>query len=326
MATKNATIPEVQEATQGKYYQVDFRAVRPLDIAGGNVREEYESIPELADSILAGGIIGDKKFTELVGDTKREDWPRVFGGENKKFAGQFLKGGINTALVGYSKTTEDGKLYFTLAGHRRTKACEMIFKEYGIITMVPFVPKDIRSMSELDIISFMLDENENRVGLSIFEQARTAKRMQDLGASLGEIASRFKRKRDYFFVKNLLKLEAAPKEVKEMIQSGVIAHSNVVTLMEVVKDDTELIARMRELHTQAQQTGNGKPVKIKAKDVKKNLGTINSSIEVHRFFKKYKDAPAFASPEAEIKWNTLKEVSENRLTLADLEKQLLPTT
>lgn len=318
-------IPEIQESKSGKYFQVDFRQIRPLDIAGGNVRIDYEGIPELAESILASGSIDGEKFLDLTADVMRTDWVRVFAGEKKPFAGKFLIGGLNMPLVGYYKLVNGDRLFFTLAGHRRTLACEMLFKEYGIITIVPFVPKDIRVMSEKDIITFMLDENENRRGLSILEQANIASKLYALGTTISEISAHFKRNKDYSYVNGLLRLEKAPDEIKSYIKNGTIAPSNVFSLFDANKSDEDVLKKMNELHMEAKMNSNGAPVKIKAAAVKQSNGTIDSKIEIDRFFRKYRGKnPLFSNITSSDSYDLLEKIHNNKITLTDLEKQFYP--
>lgn len=326
-------IPAATEPTQGKHYQVDFRLMRPLDLAGGNVRNDYPGIPELAESFLDNGKVDGVRFTEMFEHIPRNEWWKRTEEIRKKVQGCYLSEAVNTPLRGYSKTDDGQKLYYTLAGHRRTKAAEMLFKEFGLITLMPFVPKDVRSMSEADIILFMLDENENRRGLDIFEQARTAKRLQDLGKSLGDICVAFRRPRDYFFVRNLLRLDAAPDEVRNMIKDNVIAYSNVVTVIEAIKwepgkpeMDQTLINELKKLIQAAESKAaeKGGPVKVKARDVHKSVGNIKSNIELARFFRKHKTPPTFADPVKEQIYTVLKQLSENQITLTDLEDMYFP--
>jgi ParB-like chromosome segregation protein Spo0J len=325
MSTEKTSIPEVQDATQGKYYKVDFRTIRPLDLAGGNQRDDYPKIPELAEDILFTGSIDGVRFSELVADitelfsVNRAAWTAEV---RKRFAGKFHEGGINTPLVGYRKIVDGTHLNFTLAGHRRTKACEMIFKEYGIVVVVPFVPKDVRGLSDVDILSFILNENNNRVELDVVEQARVAKRMLDLGTTIPEIAIRFNNSKHYQFVKDLLRLDAAPDTVKKLVREKQLPYTAFLELSRKSKDEAELLSNLDRVVSNVSIAGKKK---IKTRDVTKVTGTVNSSIEIKLFFSKIGDkVPEFKSKEDAILFDALKTVYKNQVTFVELEKQFFP--
>lgn len=326
MTTKNSTL-ELQDATQGKYFQIDFRNVRPLDLAGGNVRTEYPKILELSENILdMGSIEIDGKlvrFNEASKDIAKDQW-------KKHFAGKLLRGGIITELKGYSKEVDGTRLYFTMAGHRRTKACQMIFDLYGIVTIIPFIPKDVRGMSEKDILIFMLNENQNRVGLDLVEQAQTAKRLIDQGCTIGEVAIAFNKKGAYNFVKNLLKLESAPAKIKELVKSKTISMPAMLALLEKSEDEKTLLFNLEQLMTQTTNAAiekNGKaPAKIKIKSSHvKPPAQIDSKLEIGRFFKKHGDkTPAFKTEQEAAIFSAYAMVFKNQVTLAELDKQFFP--
>lgn len=324
--------PKVQDVKQGKYFQVDFRLIKPLDLAGGNVRHEYEGIPELAYSFLETGSIAKsidtpphelKKATDVLSamgeKIPRENW-------RDKLEGKFLIGGVNTALVGYSKSNENsevGRYYHTLAGHRRTLAAEYLFKTYGLITVMPLVPKDIRGMNELDIIAFMLDENENRKGLSVLEQADIAKRMVDLGATIGQVAAKFGRAKHYYFVKNLLMIKEAPESVKKMIASGKVASSTVIDLIKKTNNPDEVVSVLENAYKAVEEKKSiipgTKDVKVKRSDI--STPKINSMIELQLFFRKHKDfkTDQLSGPWQRF-WVELRAINDNASTVSELEK------
>lgn len=332
---------DIVGAKRGDYMQIDFRQIKPLDLAGGNGREEYPEIPQLADSILFTGsvmnpdesIITAIKVFDAVADIKelfdidRAAWDVEV---RKRFKGKILVGGINTPLVGYVKANDSGeKFYHTLGGHRRTLACELNFKLYGVITIVPFFLRNVKNMSEKEIISFMLDENENRVGFDIFEQAKLATRMVALDISIGEIAIRFGKRGQYQFVEKLIKLDSAPTPIKKMVRDNTISPSAVFELMKNTIDEKQLYIELQNLYQEAtnrifEKTKNiSAPVKIKTAQVKAALGNIDSSIELKRFFKKYPESPQNILPENESIWMILQALSKNQITFSDLEKRFI---
>lgn len=323
--------PAVQDVKQGKYFQIDFRLIKPLDLAGGNVRHQYEGIPELAYSFIETGSVAKSidtpphelvRASEILKDVPREQW-------SEKLKGKFLIGGINTALVGYSKSSEEseiGRYYHTLAGHRRTLAANYLFDQYGIVTVVPLVPKDVRGMSELDIIAFMLDENENRKGLSVLEQADIAKRMLDLGATIGQIAAKFGRARHYYFVKNLLKIQESPEPVKNMIASGKVAPSTVVDLIRKTENPDEVVAVLEKAYKGVEEKKSiipgTKPVKVKRSDIDSQKPRINSQVELQLFFRRHSldnDIKSRAKRNDEI-FEFMQKIADNKISVHEIKQ------
>lgn len=315
---KEAIIPEVAEATNNTYFNVDHRLIRPIDLFDGYNRDEYPQIPELAENIFISGEIDGTPVAVLISDV-----PETLDFESKKkifrerFAGKFLRGGINTPMVGYTKTVDGTKLYFTLAGHRRTKACEMLFREYGIIVLVPFVPKGIKNMSEVDVISYILNENNNRVSLNVVEQAKRANRLSELGLSNKEITARMGKVGHTFYVTHLLKIHSASDRVKKYLSDGVVGMTDLYDLMKKFPDENELITAIES----AKSNGTTKKGKITRAALLKNPNapTVDSKMELRRFFRQYGETK-FEDVNLQAKFNLLEAIEKNRYTLADLKK------
>ncbi len=316
---KEAKIPEVANATNNTYFSVDHRLIRPIGLFDGYNRDEYPQIPELAENIFISGTIDGKPVAELIADVNEnldfESKKKIY---RERFAGKFLRGGINTPLVGYTKTVEGTKLYYTLAGHRRTKACEMLFTEYGIIVLVPFVPKDVSKMSEVDVISFILNENNNRISLNVLEQAKRANRLKELGLSNKEITARMGKVGHSFYVTHLLKIHAASDRVKEYLSTGVVGMTDLYDLMKKFPDENELVAAIESAKS---STPAGKKTKIKRSALltNPNAPTVDSKIELRRFFRNHGEAK-FEDAILADKFLLLQKIEKNQLTADDLKK------
>ncbi|SRR5258706_8210657 len=149
--------PVINKDKQGKHYEVDIRNIKPLEHAGGNLREDYGDLDELAASIEQNGIL--------------------------------------TPLRAMRDLENEGK-WFAIEGHRRLAACIKLLEEKNIAIRVKVIVEDARYVSDEELIYQMITMNNGKP-LTFPEQAEAVRRLIVLGITNKEIAKRFAKPASY---------------------------------------------------------------------------------------------------------------------------------
>lgn len=153
----------------------------------------------------------------------KEDWnSRDFDTpENKEhvaeLAASIAKVGVKQPLTVY---VEDGKVFIS-DGECRLRACRLVIENGGELKSVPVRAED-RYADEADRVFSQIVRNGGKQ-FTPYEQAKTFKRLIDLGWSETDIAERAGKSRVY--VVNLLKLKAAPDAVQKLVREGSVSPS-----------------------------------------------------------------------------------------------------
>ena len=149
------------------------------------------------------------------------------------------------------------------AGHCRHAAVMLLRGEGHVVEFVPYVPEK-KGTNEADRIVYQRTSNAGKP-LSPLEEGHNVKRLLGLGLDVSLIAKRTGRSDTY--IEQLLQLQAAPSDVKEMVaQREVSAKTAVDTLRR--EGEQEGAAVLREAVQEAR--GKGKK-KVTPKDVQKKL-------------------------------------------------------
>lgn len=142
---------KIVEETKQTGWEVDVRNIKPLERAGGNIREDYGDIDELAASI------------ELYG--------------------------IKVPIQGFRDKDNDGQ-WFSIDGHRRIKAAMKLVNEKGLTIRAKVHVVDYRKLSDEQIVVDMVTTNSGKP-LNPVELAEAVRRMVAYGNTPNEIAVKF---------------------------------------------------------------------------------------------------------------------------------------
>ncbi len=133
---------------------------------------------------------------------------------------------------------EDGKA-FVSDGHRRYGAANYAVKEFGAeIKSVPAQMEE-RYASEADRVFSQIVRNSGKP-LAPIEQAKVFKRLVDLGWSESDIAA--KSGLNVAWVKELLKLHAAPEKVTKFVKAGKVSATLALQTLKDTKGDVDTAA------------------------------------------------------------------------------------
>ncbi len=142
---------EISPETQGKHYESDVRKIRPLQRAGGNPRNDYGDLEELAADILQNGVVTPLRGFRLKDKTEHE-WEIT-------------------------------------AGHRRLAAC-MLLVERGHVIRVKIVSiGDAKNITDETILMEHFTTNSGKPFTPV-EQAETIRRLIALNWKTKDIATR----------------------------------------------------------------------------------------------------------------------------------------
>lgn len=165
--------------------------------------------------------------------------PRRDVGDVTELADSIREQGLQQALVVTPDHEEHGeRLYRVVIGHRRLAACKLAGLE-----SVPCIVRGMDARTEREL---MLVENCQRSDLTPLEEADGYQGLLDLGAHVGELAS--KTGRSESFVRGRLKIARIPAEVRD--RSASFAQLSLSQLDELAgfEDHPDM---MRELASQA---------------------------------------------------------------------------
>lgn len=143
--------PKILEATKQTGWEVDVRNIRPLERAGGNIREDYGDIDELANSIEESGIM--------------------------------------VPIRAYRDKDNEGE-WIAIDGHRRLKAAMQLVNEKGLTIRAKLLVVDYRKLSDEQLVYDMVITNSGKE-LNPVELAEAVRRLIGYGHKAKEIAVKF---------------------------------------------------------------------------------------------------------------------------------------
>ena len=139
-----------------------------------NPRKDIGDVTELAQSLIANGIMQNLTVVKNINDTRSYNRLLDGGIDGTKYSPAYMNHATKHAFEGS---------YTVIIGHRRLAAA----KAAGM-TEVPCVISDMDYKTQ---ISTMMTENLQRVDLTIYEQAQCFKQMKlDLGMDMGQISEK----------------------------------------------------------------------------------------------------------------------------------------
>lgn len=192
--------------SQGKHFEVDTRNISPLNRAGGNIRNDYGE--------------KDGSLQEMV-DSIREN-------------------GVKEPLKAY-RDPENKERWIAINGHTRLKACEILNKE-GVVIRAKVLLVDARKLSDEEIITDMVVSNAGRP-LKAIELAEAVRRMIGYGNKAKDIAKKWGK--TTYQIKNLELLANAPKELRDLVSSGVMSATLVLQVFKEHQDFNKAVEVLR---------------------------------------------------------------------------------
>lgn len=285
---------KAETETQGKHFEVDTRNIAPLERAGGNIRTDY----------------GDKdgSLQELV-DSIREN-------------------GIKEPLKAH-RDPDNKERWIAINGHTRLKACEILNKE-GIIIRAKVILVDARKISDEELITEMVVSNTGRP-LKVIELAEAVRRMIGYGNKPKDIAKKWGK--TLHQVNNLHLLSNAPKQLRDMVSSGVLSGSLVLSTFKEYQDfnkATEVLmaaanvaqskAKAKGGNAISEEGGKEKTIKITKKHLDEATNKVDSARELQRVINKHEANPMTVANEELLLF--AKKIAHNRVIGSDIEEIL----
>lgn len=142
---------KIQEETKQTNWEVDVRNIHPLERAGGNIREDYGDIDELAKSIEESGIM--------------------------------------VPIRAYRDKDNDGQ-WIAIDGHRRLKAAMWLVDNKGLTIRAKVIVVDYRKLSDEQLVYDMVITNSGKE-LNPVELAEAVRRLIAYGHKPKEISAKF---------------------------------------------------------------------------------------------------------------------------------------
>lgn len=247
------------EEKQGKHYVVDSRFILPLDIAGGNAREDYGH--------------DDGSFQELVTSIGKH--------------------GVIKEIKAYRDPEKPG-YWRSITGHTRIQACEARgFKDdKGEIITVKVIPCDIRKMTPKQIIVELAVENRGRQ-LNVLELSNVVNRLLKLEVepkmTVQDVADELSL--TPHAVRNLRMIADAPKRLRELIKGSVIGYTTALDFIKSSVDYNEAMEKIEKVlgnntavAEQKSRAGGEKKVKVTRADLNKVNNKVDSFMELRKVF------------------------------------------
>lgn len=171
---------------------------------------------------------------------------------------------------------DQGKAWLT-DGHRRLAAALYAIEHLGAeIKSVP-VQTENRYASEADRVFSQIVRNNGKA-LSPIEQARVYKRLMDLGWQEKQIADSIGR--TVTWVKGLLELQAAPKQVTDMVRGGQVSATLALNTIRANKGNGEKAAA--QLGEAVEKAATSGKTKATAKHVERAASPLEQVSEIFR--------------------------------------------
>lgn len=286
------TKPEVQK----KSWEIDVRNIQPLNRAGGNIRTDYGE--------------KDGSFQELI-DSIREN-------------------GILLPLRGYRDKDNEGK-WISIDGHRRLAAAMKLVNEEGLQIRAEIIAVDPQFVSDEQLIYEMVTANSGKE-LSPIEMAEAVRRLQSYGHTIKEIAKKFGKNNE--LVSNLSLFASAPKRLRDLVAGNKVSYTLVTKLLRETKDFNVAMERIEKAlaisKSEAKQkneidpdTDTSEPLDYKATKKHLHLATnqVDSAKELKMAIREIKEKGLKVVDSRLFEY--LEKIAENRITAAEIKKQLL---
>lgn len=311
-------LAEHRAETQQKHYEADIRDILPLpEQYGGNIRPKEEYFASEADL--------------------------------HEFAMNLKENGVITPLECF-RNPDNKEQWFLVDGHRRYTAAMYLLEKYGIALRVKIIAVDLRKLSNEEMVVRMVVHATGK-SLSPLALSEAVRRLEAHKWEASEIARRFGWLHEdgqpkTYLVKNLSLLGSAPKRVREYVRAGVIPYTLTLDMLKDAKDFNvaienieraidlargkvaEKIARKKGLDDTNAVTDDmihaeGGKVRVTRSTYEQAMNRVNSYNELKRFMKNQLDEYNPILPANAGIYNFVKDILENKLTLADIERKLL---
>jgi ParB-like chromosome segregation protein Spo0J len=165
--------------------------------------------------------------------------------------------------------------FVIVAGHCRHAALMLLRNEGHVVEFVPYIMED-PGVSDDERIASQRAENSGGKPLTPLEEGYNVRRLMGKGLTIDQIAERTRRSGTY--IEQLLALQAAPVEVREMVRNKQVAAKTAIDTLRTEGDEggTEVL---REAVADAKAAGKKKAApkdiqkKIEAKDAERKFRT-----------------------------------------------------
>lgn len=194
------------------------------------LNEEMGQIPDI--SVLTGGERVVVKPIPLVQISPNPDQPRKTFNEQelKELADSIKKQGVLTPII-LRNVQNKPYLYEIVAGERRFRAAKM--------ANLSKIPALVKTLDDKNAMEIALIENVQRENLNPVEEAEGYKNlMQKCGYELEDVSKLIGKSESY--IRNLMRINALPDSVKQLIKEGKISASHARTI--AVSDNPEQLA------------------------------------------------------------------------------------
>ena len=194
------------------------------------LNEEMGQIPDI--SVLTGGERVVVKPIPLVQISPNPDQPRKTFNEQelKELADSIKKQGVLTPIILRSVQNKP-YLYEIVAGERRFRAAKM--------ANLSEIPALVKTLDDKNAAEISLIENVQRENLNPVEEAEGYQNlMQKYGYELEDVSKLIGKSESY--IRNLMRINALPDSVKQLIKEGKISASHARTI--AVSDNPEQLA------------------------------------------------------------------------------------
>lgn len=181
-------------------------------------------------------------------------------GDIEELSNSIIENGVRVPLRGY----KEDEHYILTDGHRRFKAVNLALEKGIDIARMPFISEKKKSLEEriFDILVF----NDGKQ-LTPLELGETYKRLTSYGYNATEISKKIGKTIKH--VSDMIKVACSTKELKKLINDGLISASLVAEIKSKVKNDEEaeeIIKTVSTIKKEDAKNGNTKE-KVTKKDV-----------------------------------------------------------
>lgn len=243
-----------------------------METLGGDFNSDLDELLEDANEEQLKNI--DKMINPEINKTKRSDVlfidpkivkiekgfnTRIDYGDIDELKSSIIENGVRVPLRGY----KDGDVYVVTDGHRRFKAVNMALEEGIDIVRIPFISEKKKSLEEriFDILLF----NDGKT-LTPLELGETYKKLLNYGYNLTEISKKIGKTIKH--VSDMVKVACSTKELKKLINDGLVSASLVAEVKSKVKNDEESEEIIKTISSIKKEDSKGdkKKEKITKKD------------------------------------------------------------
>lgn len=277
---------KILDATKQTTWEVDVRNIKPLERAGGNLREDYGDLDELAASIEEHGI--------------------------------------KNPIQAYRDKDNDGE-WFAIDGHRRLAASMKLVKEKGLAIRAKVIVVDYRTLNDEQITVDMFTTNDGK-RLNFLEMAEGVRRLSAYGNTPNEIAKKISKPAPFVknllllssatrSVKEMIKSNLVSTTLVLKIFKSTESWDETVLQLEKAFAVAKQSKAVKKGVSVEELEGNGAdPVKITKRSVDKSVNRLDSAKELIRALD---DVEASAVKHINFH-NFLCNLSENKLTKKEI--------